>query len=275
MAIPYNQTSNLLEPRMLDSSSFSSPNVSKKSVQSQLQPDQQPLGSQFKSYELNKATNFWTLDPFQYSITKFKYNVPGASTNPADGLNKIVVGKNDFQNDPGLVYRDVNFEKLLPAYTATKKSVNDFPAQSYHRFEANNGYFNPNESVDNHDLWYYGADAIARRNDNLAGPALNVQEVKHIIFPEPQRGGLDSRNVSKYSWVNTNVKEMNGSWESANAKSINNNTNCQFFNYNNGYTQEPHADFNKVYSFDSDYCRDIGISAPYNGSMPYDPKKVQ
>jgi len=277
MAIPYNQPSPNVN--RINDSLFDSPNVSKRTggeVISQLKEDQQPLGSQFRSYELNKASNFWTLDPFQYSITKFKYNIPGQDTSsgPSDGLNKVIVGQNDFQNDPGLIYRNVNFEKLLPAYTSTKKSVNDFPAQSYHRFQANEGYFNPNESLDNSDLWYYGADAIARRNNDVAGGALNVQEVKHIIFPEPQRGGLDSRNISKYSWVNTAPKEMNGSWESANKKPVDNNTNCQFFNYNNGYTGEQHTDFNQVYSFDSDYCRNIGISAPYNGSMPYDPKSV-
>ena len=279
MAIPYNQDSQLLDIKQIDTTGFDSPNVSKPTgneVISQLQPNQQPLGTQFRSYELNKASNYYTLDPFQYSITKFKYNIPGASNaSPADGLNKIVVGKNDFQNDPGLVYKDVDFERLLPAYTSTKKSVNDFPSQSYHRFEANDGYFNPGESLDNHDLWYYGADDIARRNGiGLAGNPLNVQEIKHIIFPEPQRGGLDSRNISKYSWTSVEPKDSE-SWESANKKVVDNTLNCDFFNYNSGYSKEAHPDFNKVYSFDSNYCRSIGISAPTNGSMPYDPKTVR
>ena len=43
-------------------------------VEEQLVPNQPPLGTQFKSYELTAASNYWTLDPFQYSITKFKYN---------------------------------------------------------------------------------------------------------------------------------------------------------------------------------------------------------
>ena len=112
MAIPYNQP--------INGSLFDSPNVSKRTggeVIAQLKEDQQPLGTQFRSYELNKASNFWTLDPFQYSITKFKYNVPGqdSTTGPSDGLNKVVIGQNDFQNDPGLVYRNVDFEKLLPS----------------------------------------------------------------------------------------------------------------------------------------------------------------
>jgi hypothetical protein len=275
MAIPYNQESSLLNVKQLNNSKFDSPNVSKRTgneVKQELEPNQAPLGSQFRSYELNKATNFYTLDPFQYSITKFKYNLPGEPSNPTDGLNKISVGKNDFQNDPGLIYEGVDFERLLPAYTSTKKSVNDFPAQSYHRFEANEGYFNPNESVDNRDLWYYGADNIAQRN-GFAGGALNVQEVKHIVFPEPQRGGLNSRSISKYSWVNTPAKQ-NESWESANSKSINNNSNCQFFNYNNGYSKETHTDFNQAYGFDSTYCRNIGISGPTSGSMPFMPKNV-
>jgi len=256
-----------------------SPNVhtpSSSDVKDQLQPDQQPLGSQFKSYELNAAGNYWTLDPFQYSITKFKYNLPGGiSSNPAEGVNKVTVGQYDFNNDPGLRYRDIDFEKLLPAYTSTKKSVNDFRAQSYHRFEANDGYFNPNESNDNTDLWYYGADKIAQRNDNFAGPALNVQEINHIVFPEPQRGGLNSRNLTKYSWTNDIKSRDNESWESQNSKSVDNSSNCGFFNYNGTYSKERIDDFNKVYSFDSDYCRNININSVHEGSMPFNPKSVK
>ena len=272
MAIPYNQESPLLKIKPIDNNSFSSPNVSKRTgneVKNELQQNQQPLGSQFRSYELNKASNFYTLDPYQYSITKFNFNTPG------DGLNKVSAGKNDFQNDPGLVYKDVDFERLLPAYTATKKSVNDFPAQSYHRFQANEGYFNPNESKDNHDLWYYGADDIARRNNDIAGPALNVQEVKHIVFPEPQRGGLDTRNLSKYSWTPVDQKQFNGSWESENSKPVDTSKLCEFFNYNSGYTTPRNTDFNKAYSFDSDYCRNIQIADLYSGSMPFASKSVQ
>ncbi len=54
-------------------------------VEIQLNPNQPPLGTQFKSYELNKAINYYLLDPFQYSITKFNYAnpkvVPGAFVN--------------------------------------------------------------------------------------------------------------------------------------------------------------------------------------------------
>ena len=278
---------NLPHVRKLDIK-YNSPNTPSKTgneIKEQLVENQPPLGSQFNSYLLNSASNYWTLDPFQYSITKFKYsgieNEPGAVTegmspvlSPLDGLNKVSVVQADFKNNPGLIYKSVNFEKLLPAYTSTKKSVNDFPAQSYHRFEANNGYFNPNESVDNHDLWYYGADKIAQRNEaGVAGAPLNVQEINHIIFPEAQRGGLDSKNVAKYSWTPVNNKE-GVSWESQNINSVDNNNNCEFFNYNNGYSGNRNTDFNKVYSFDSNYCRDIGISGKYEGSMPFNPQNV-
>ena len=230
----------------------------------QLRPNQQPLGTQFLSYELNKAPNYWTLDPFQYSITKFKFNLPNEQAGEVS------------QNDSGLIYRNVDFEKLLPAYTAAKKSVNDFPAQSYHRFQANDGYFNPNESRDNSDLWYYSADKIAMRNEpHIAGPALNVQEVKHIVFPEAQRGGLDTRNVSKYSTVDTPVKQFGGSWESENQKPVDNSQNCAFFNYNSRSYSNYEVPFNKVYSFDSNYVRDINIAGPYEGSMPFNPDIVQ
>ena len=271
MAIPYNSESMLLSVKPIDPSKFISGNIRKTTVKDQLSLDQQPLGSQFKSYELSAASNFYTLDPFQYSITKFKYNMDPDNNNPAEGLNKAVVGQYDFKNDPGLVYKNVDFERLLPAYTSTKKSVNDFPAQSYHRFQANEGYFNPNEGPDNKDLWYYGADKIAERVDaKVAGPALNVQEVNHIVFPEAQRGGLNSRQVSKYSTVNT-VPKKSMSWESENQKAVNNNINCEFFNYNSNL-QVP---FDKVYSFDSDYCRSINIAGPYEGSMPFNPSKIR
>jgi hypothetical protein len=36
------------------------------SVQNTLKEDQQPLGTQFRSYELNSAVNYYLLDPFQY-----------------------------------------------------------------------------------------------------------------------------------------------------------------------------------------------------------------
>ena len=250
---------------------YNSPNMPSRGgnkVKEQLNPNQQPLGTQFKSYELTAASNYWTLDPFQYSITKFDFHFPDGRM--VDETDKVQVNQNDFENDPGLIYHGTDFEKLLPSYTSTKKSVNDFPAQSYHRFEANNGYFNPNEGNDNSDLWYYGADNIAKDNGiGLAGNAVNVQEIKHIIFPEPQRGGLDSRNVAKYSWSPGNIRQIGDfSWEGQNVFPINNDERCQFFNWNNGYS-EMNVPFNKVYGFDSNYCRDIGISSPTQGSMPF------
>jgi hypothetical protein len=244
------------------------------SVSETLQESQPPLGTQFKSYELNQATNYWTLDPFQYSITKFDYNFPGKPTGSTSS-GDILVSSGDFKNDPGLIYRNVDFEKLLPSYTQTKKSVNDFPAQSYHRFEANDGYFNPQESINNTDLWYYGANNNARTNGlGIAGAALNVQEVNHIIFPEAQRGGMDTHNLAKYSWSNF-TDNRQGSWEGANVVNVNNNQNCEFFNYNSGYTTDRNKmPFNKVYSFDSNYCRQIGINPPFTGSMPFNPNNI-
>ena len=237
-----------------------------------------PLGLQFKSYELNSAINYYLLNPYQYAITKFDYSdpvvVPGA-------IKEEIKPRQIHTPDPnGLIYKGVDFETLLPAYTACKKSENDFPAQSYHRFLANEGYFNPNESIDNSDLWYYGAT----RNGNITGATLNVQEVNHIIFPEVQRGGLNSTNLVKYSWENSSKFTDKTSWEAQNEIPVDNNTNCQFFNYNNTYSlpakeyptysfgivnNHNTTPFNKVYSFDSDYTRSIGISSPTSGSMPF------
>jgi hypothetical protein len=223
------------------------------SVLNTLQNTQQPLGTQFPSYELNGAINHYLLDPFQYSITKFNYTLP-------DG--KI---SNSNQVDTNF-YKDVNFNTILPSFTAEKKSVNDFPAQDYHRFLANEGYFNPQEGTNNKDLWYYGAD----RPSQPSGPALNVQEVNHIIFPEAQRGGLNSSNLAKYSWVNTQEPKQMVSWEAANTDAINNDSRCEFFNYNNTYSDKFNGrPVNEVYSFDSNYCRSIGINSPTSGSMPF------
>jgi len=249
---------------------FNSPNYSSVSVSNTLKADQPPLGSQFKSYELTGAVNHYLLDPFQYSITKFDYNLPdGRPTNSA----KDSIPSSEFKNDPGLVYHGVDFETILPAYTAVKKSVNDFSAQDYHRFLANDGYFNPEESVNNTDLWYYGT---GNPNKGPSGAGLNVQEVKHIIFPEAQRGGTDTKNLAKYSWANKNPTPDVSSWEAINYRTVNNNQNCEFFNYNNGYTTSSDSfknnfnkSFDKAYSFDSNYCRNIGILSPTSGSMPF------
>jgi hypothetical protein len=236
-------------------------NFPPKNVTSTLKSDQKPLGTQFPSYQLNSAINYYLLDPFQYSITKFDYYLPdGKPTNTTE----MSVDSKDFKNDPGLIYRQVDFDTLLPTFTAVKKSVNDFPAQDYHRFMANEGYFNPKEGKDNSDLWYYGA----QRPDNIQGAPLNVQEVNHIIFPEAQRGGTDTKNLAKYSWTSQLPKRDTTSWESNNYKPVDNNQNCQFFNYNNGYNKVDKS-VNKVYQFDSNYTRSIGISSPDSGSMPF------
>jgi hypothetical protein len=167
-----------------------------------------------------------------------------------------------------LIYRDVDFETLLPAYTAAKRSENDVPAQDYHRFMANDGFFNPKESINNTDLWYYGANDIANQY-GIAGATVNVQDVNHIIFPEPQRGGLDSRNLSKYSTVNVKGHNLY-SWGAQNEFPIDNNQRAKFFDYNSTYGSSGRNSlpFEKVYSFDSNYCRAIGINSPYEGTMP-------
>jgi hypothetical protein len=204
------------------------------------------IGTQFKSHELTKAQTLYTLDPYQYSVTKFNYSLTP---------NGEEILKNKNNKIDGLRYKDADFNKLLPVYTSTKRSVNDFSAQSYHRFNANDGYFNPTPGK---DLWYYGAEAFL-------GPSLNVQDPQKIIFPEPQRGGLNSRQVTRYSTVSSVPAKNTGTWESENSQKVNNEINCQFFNYNSNL-QVP---FDKVYSFDSIYCRAINIAGPESGSMPF------
>jgi hypothetical protein len=247
------------------------------SVESTLNGYQRPLGTQFPSYRLNDSINHYLLDPFQYSVTKFDYRLPNGQ--PTNRSNDGSVNRNDFKNDPGLIYRDVDFDTLLPSFTAEKKSTNDFPAQDYHRFQANEGYFNPRESTNNGDLWYYGAEEI-RKREGVAGAGLNVQEVSHIIFPEAQRGGTDTKNLAKYSWTSQLPKPDTTSWESINYRPVDNNQNCSFFNYNNGYTTSSDSfknqfnrNFNQVYSFDSNYARSIGILGPDSGSMPFAPRR--
>lgn len=249
----------------ISSINTNSPNFPPASQQNTLQQTQQPLGSLFPSYELNGAINHYLLDPFQYSITKFDYYLP-------DGK----LSSNN--NNTGLVYKDVDFDTLLPSFTAVKKSANDLSAVDYHRFLANEGYFNPNEGKDNSDLWFYGADKIAQQNGGggLGGAPLNVQETNHIIFPEPTRGGTNTQLLAKYSWTSKLPKYDNSSWEAINYRPVDNSQNCEFFNYNRGYTTSSDSfknqfnnSFDKVYSFDSNYLRNIGITSPNEGSMPY------
>lgn len=227
-----------------------------------------PLGTQFKSYELNAAINHYTLDPYQYSITKFDYVDPSVVPGTNDSNTKRYL-LNHNKTTSGLVYQDIDVQDILSAYTATKKSENSYRTMDYHRFLANDGFFNPNEGTDNTDLWYYGADKINQESIGNGGAPLNVQEVNHIIFPEPQRGGLNSSLVAKYSWENYAAPVDKTSWESQNTFAINNDENCQAFNYNTDYRVDNTLPFNKVYSFDSNYVRSIGISAPKSGSMPF------
>jgi len=245
---------------------YNSPNYPPATTQNTMRESQPPLGTLFKSYELAGAINHYLLDPFQYNITKFDYFLPnGEPTN-----------KQTEPQQPGLNYRDVNFDTLLPSYTAVKKSANDLTAMDFHRFLANEGYFNPNEGTNNTDLWYYGANDIAKSNNNVGGAQLNVQEVNHIIFPEPTRGGTNSQLLAKYSWTSKVPKKDTTSWESINYTPIDNSQNCEFFNYNRGYTTSSDSfkyqndkSFDKVYSFDSNYLRGIGVTPPNEGSMPY------
>jgi len=235
------------------------------SINNTLKEDQQPLGTQFRSYELNGAINYYLLDPFQYSITKFDYNLPNGQPT-----------SNGRVNTNGLVYRDIDFDTLLPTFTAVKKSANDVTAMDYHRFLANDGYFNTNESTNNDDLWYYGADKIAQQNNHVGGAPLNVQETNHIIFPEATRGGTNTQLLAKYSWTSKVPIRDTTSWEAINYTPVDNTQNCEFFNYNRGYTTSSDSfknkfnnSFEKVYSFDSNYLRGIGITSPDEGSMPY------
>ena len=75
---------------------YNSPNFPPASVQNTLQEDQQPLGTQFRSYELNRAVNYYLLDPFQYSITKFDYNLPNGE--PTNKRGDDSISSKDFKN---------------------------------------------------------------------------------------------------------------------------------------------------------------------------------
>jgi len=220
-----------------------------------------PLGAQFKSYELNGAINTYLLDPFQYKITKFNYSaVPSGDDNPVYGtlLNKSTFGKIVTTNK-GLEYSGTDFDTLLPEYTSVKKSAKDIKALSYHQFLANDGYFNPNEASDNSDLWYYGADNNMKTNQGFSGPTLNQQDPTHIIFPEPQRGGLGTRNLVKYSSANNP-----GNTNNTNVNNLQNT--CTNFNWNT--KDNAQNNFGEVYKYDSNYIRNLGISSLKSGTLP-------
>jgi len=184
-----------------------------------MQSLESPIGSQYNGYSLNKAPVNWILDPVQYQVKEINYS----------------------GNKPS----NYQFEHTgIPEYTTVKRSVNDLTTQSYRRFQANTGDFNPNEAKDNSDLWYYSTNG---------GASLNVQEYQHIIFPESQRGGLNTKNMVKYSWNDSNK--------------------CQLFNYNSKNNLVPGPGLgdsvNNIYSFDSNYVRNVLSSNPREGSMPY------
>lgn len=176
--------------------------------------------SNFNKYSLGESPVHWILDPVQFQVKPINY-------------------------DKGTDSDNYRFEHTgISEYTKVKKSVNDLRAQDYHRFQANEGFFNPREGTDNTDLWYY---------NSTGGPALNVQEYRHIILPEAQRGGMNTAQMVKHSW--------------------NDPGRCEQFNYNtrNNYKPGPGLpdSINNVYQFDSNYLRSIKTMNTREGSMPY------
>lgn len=136
-----------------------------------------PLGTVFKNYENNKSINYWLLDPIQYPLnTQYNYNI-----------------SEDFSMES--LNGSIKLDDLVPLYTTQRKSANDFTSDSYKRFLANDGYFNPNDSS---DLWFNGAED----KPYGGGASLNVQEVIHIVFPEPQRGGINTKYNDKNIYRN-------------------------------------------------------------------------
>lgn len=202
---------------------------------SSLLNDDVPLGMKYynNSTHITEAINDYLLSPYQYSITRFDF----------DGNNKHII-------DNGLKYNTngtngLNY--LRATNTKVNRSENDFSAQSYDRFESDDGEFNPLQTtLNNKDLWNNGANLI-KRDFGLGGADLTPQVTEHIIFPEVQRGGLNSTSLAKYSWNN---------------ELINNDENCKFFDYK-------YSNSRKVVFHDSDYVRKIGISRPDSGSMPF------
>lgn len=120
---------------------------------------------------------------------------------------------------------------LLPVYSRTLRSANDFSGLSFGRFESGDGYFVPGQTTLTSQVW----------------AKTDVQQPRHVILPEAQRGGLHSRQLVKESW---------------------NTPNCRDFSFNARYGLGPRS-FNDVYKYNSDYCRGIGISSEQQGSMPY------
>ena len=128
-------------------------------------------------------------------------------------------------------------KSMIPYYTRTTKSANDFSGESFGRFESGKGFFNPGQTSMNSagELW----------------APLDVQQPRRIIQSESQRGGLHTQQMIKESW---------------------NTPHCRDFNWNSKYSSgDPR--FNQVYKYDSDYCREIGISSQHQGSMPYPPRE--
>jgi len=142
-----------------------------------------PLGTQFNSYELNTAINYYLLSPYQYSLNKPLY-----FTQTGTALDGVTYG---------MQYSSTYYDVLLPTDTGAKKSVNDYPSQSYNRFQSGDGEF----STTNDKLWY-------KEGSINGGVGLNPQETEHIILTENNRGGLNTSQFIKYSLDETNCKSI-------------------------------------------------------------------
>ena len=125
---------------------------------------------------------------------------------------------------------------MLPYYTRTLRSANDFSGESFGRFESGDGFFNPQQTSQN-------------ASDRLWAP-LDVQQTRRIIQSESQRGGLHTQQMIKESW---------------------NTPHCGDFQWNSKYSRGD-PKFNQVYKYDSNFCRSIGISSQQQGSMPFPPQ---
>ena len=130
------------------------------------------------------AVNDYIQNPIRNPNIQIMSNDEKAPWPSTKGKNSITQlspqQKKDNERWPLSKYLDTG-KSLLPVYSRTSRSANDFSGLSFGRFQQDGGFFNPD-----------GIPQVWAPTD--------VQQVRHIIQAESQRGGLHSRQMVKESW---------------------------------------------------------------------------
>jgi len=192
----------------------------------------------YSQWHVNQtAVDDWVHDPVRNPYVQVLTNskkMPWVSTMNVDSAKSQLTNAQKKNNEQWPLQKFLDTGKsLLPVYSRVSKSANDFSGLSFGRFQSGDGYFSSDQNSTN--------------SQNRIWATTDVQQPRHIIQAESQRGGLHSSQLVKESW---------------------NTPNCTDFSFNSRYMLGD-REMNEVYKYNSNYCRNIGISSEQQGSMPY------